>query len=105
MYSGTTDIADHGKLAVLMRDGAFSAWDYSGKFLWKSDVMDYPWDSPAFGAYSIASAYGMFYRFGYGGIYAFDWDTGKIVWKYSAPAFSVYETPYTRRERNNSVLV
>jgi outer membrane protein assembly factor BamB len=95
MYSGTTDIADHGKVAVLMRDGAFSAWDYSGKFLWKSERMDYPWDAPAFGAYSIASAYGMFYRFGYGGIYAFDWETGKIVWKYSAQAFSEYETPYT----------
>ncbi len=95
MYSGTTDIADHGKIAVLMRDGTFDCWDYSGKFLWKSEQMDYPWDAPAFGAYAIASAYGMFYRFGYGGIYAYDWDTGKIVWKYTAPAFSEYETPYT----------
>jgi outer membrane protein assembly factor BamB len=95
MYSGTTDVADHGKVAVLMRDGRFYAWDYAGNLVWTSEQMDYPWDSPAFGAYSIASAYGMFYRFGYGGVYAFDWDTGKIVWKYTAPAFSAYETPYT----------
>jgi outer membrane protein assembly factor BamB len=95
MYSGTTNVADHGKLAVLMRDGTFMAWDYDGTQLWRSERMDYPWDAPGFGAYSIASAYGMFYRFGYGGVYAFDWNTGKIVWKYTAPAFSEYETPYT----------
>ena len=54
------------------------------------------WDAPAFGAYSIGSAYGLVpHRFGYGGIYAYDWDNGKIVWKYTAPAFSMYETPYT----------
>jgi hypothetical protein len=95
MYSGTTNIADHGKIAVLMRDGTFDCWDYNGKFLWKSERMGYPWDAPGFGAYAIASAYGMFYRFGYGGIYAFSWSTGKIIWKYTAPAFSEYETPYT----------
>jgi hypothetical protein len=95
MYSGTTDLADHGKLVVLMRDGTFDCWDYSGKFLWKSERMNYPWDAPGFGAYAIASAYGMFYRFGYGGIYAYDWNNGQIVWKYTAPAFSEYETPYT----------
>jgi len=95
MYSGTTDVADHGKLVVLMRDGTFDCWDYSGKFLWKSERMDYPWDAPGFGAYAIASAYGMFYRFGYGGVYGYDWNTGQIVWKYTAPAFSEYETPYT----------
>ena len=67
----------------------------TGKLLWKSEQMDYPWDVPGFGAYSTASAYGMFFRFAYSGVYAFDWDTGKIVWKYEAPAFSEYETPYT----------
>jgi hypothetical protein len=56
--------------------------------------MDYPWDEPGFGAYTIASAYGMFYRGGYGGVYAFDWDTGEIVWKYKQTALSQYETPY-----------
>jgi outer membrane protein assembly factor BamB len=77
-----------------MKEGYFMAWDqYTGKLLWKSEVMDYPWDEPGFGAYAIASAYGLFYRFGYGGIYAFDWDDGSIVWKYKAPA-NPYETPY-----------
>ena len=95
-YSQFTEIADHGKLAVLMRDGTF--WVYegqTGKFLWKTEQMEYPWDQPGFGAYAIASAYGLFYRFAYSGIYAFNWTNGQIAWKYEAPAFSEYETPYT----------
>jgi hypothetical protein len=31
----------------------------------------------------------------YDGVYAFDWDTGDIVWKYTAPTPYEYETPYT----------
>jgi outer membrane protein assembly factor BamB len=104
MFSGTTCIADHGKIAVLMQDSAagggyFMAWDqYSGKLLWKSEQLDYPWDIGGFGAYSIASAYGLLYRMGYSGVYAIDWDTGKIVWKYEATAFSPYESPYTGKD-------
>jgi hypothetical protein len=56
--------------------------------------MDEPWDANGFGAYDTTSAYGMFYRAAYSGIYAFDWKTGKIVWKYKAPAISPFETPY-----------
>jgi len=95
-YSGTTNVADHGKLAVLVKEGYFMVFDQkSGKLLFKTESMGYPWDSYAFGAYSIGSAYGMFFRMGYGGIYAFDWNDGSIVWKYTAPAPSQYETPYT----------
>jgi hypothetical protein len=102
LYSSGACVADHGKLAVLMRDdaagtgsGYFMCFDeFTGKLLWKSEVMDYPWDNTAFGAYSTVSAYGMFFRFAYSGVYAFDWNTGKIVWKYEAPAFSQFETPY-----------
>jgi len=53
--------------------------------------MDYPWDACGFGAYASASAYGLFYRFGYSGVYAFDWEAGKIVWKFEAPAEYPYE--------------
>jgi len=41
------------------------------------------------------SAYGMFYRESYDGVYAFNWTNGKIVWHYEAPAVSPYETPFT----------
>jgi outer membrane protein assembly factor BamB len=67
----------------------------SGKLAWKGELSDYPWDSSGFGAYSIQSAYGMIFRDAYSGVYAIDWETGKIVWKYEALADSPYEAPYT----------
>ncbi|MGD6808648.1 MAG: PQQ-binding-like beta-propeller repeat protein [Candidatus Bathyarchaeia archaeon] len=94
-YSQSCNIADHGKLAVLMRKGYFNVYDQAtGNLLFKTEAMDYPWDEPGFGAYDIASAYGMIFRGAYSGVYAFDWDTGEIVWKYEAPT-NPYETPYT----------
>jgi len=94
-YSQVCNIADHGKLAVLTRRGFFDIFDeFTGKLLSKTESMDYPWDQPGFGAYAIQSAYGLLYREAYSGVYAFSWDTGKIVWKYEAPA-NAYETPYT----------
>ena len=41
------------------------------------------------------SAYGMLYREAYDGVYAFNWTNGELVWKYTAPAASPFETPYT----------
>jgi hypothetical protein len=94
-FSGSCTIADHGKIAVLTDKGYWLAWDlYSGQLAWKSEEMTYPWGTTSFGAYSVQSAYGLLYREGYDGIYAFNWNDGKIVWKYKAPAASTYETPY-----------
>ena len=56
--------------------------------------MEYPWGAPSFGAYAIQSAYGMFFRESYDGVYAFNWTNGKIVWKYVAPAYAAFESPY-----------
>ena len=84
-YSTTCAVADHGKVAALMMGGYFMAWDLrTGNLAWKGEAMDYPWSEPAFGAYSIQSAYGMLFRQAYDGVYAFDWDDGSIVWKYKA---------------------
>ena len=95
-YSMTVTVADHGKVATLMMGGYFMAWDLAtGKLAWKGEAMDYPWSQPAFGAYSVQSAYGMLYRQAYDGVYAFDWNDGHIVWHYEAKALSPYETPYT----------
>jgi hypothetical protein len=45
-YSGSACIADHGKVTIAMREGYFMTWDqFSGKLLWKSEVLDYPWDT------------------------------------------------------------
>jgi len=89
-----TFIADHGKIAYLDRyDGTFWAYDLrTGKLAWQSDAMPYPYDS--WGAYSIASAYGMLFHGGYGAYYAFNWTDGKLVWKYVMPALAAFESPY-----------
>jgi hypothetical protein len=100
MYSGSCAVADHGKVAVLMKNGYWLAWDLrTGNLAWKSEVMQYPWGQASFGAYAVQSAYGLFYRQAYDGVYAFDWDTGKIVWHYRAPA-NPFETPY--RDQNET---
>ncbi|MGD6935100.1 MAG: PQQ-binding-like beta-propeller repeat protein, partial [Candidatus Bathyarchaeia archaeon] len=95
MYSSMCDIVYEGKLATLSANGYYVCFDLrTGNQLWTSDKMDYPWSSSGFGAYSAMSAYGMIIREAQDGVYAFDWDTGKQVWKYEAPA-NPFETPYT----------
>lgn len=94
-YSGSCNLADHGKLAILTEQGYFIALDINtGAEKWKSDRFDYPWDEPGFGGYDVQTAYGLLYRQAYSGVYAFDWETGKRVWKFEAPAVNAYETPY-----------
>jgi hypothetical protein len=95
-YSGAANVADHGKVALLMMSGGYMAWDlYSGKLAWTSEKMAYPWSYPGFGAYAVQSAYGLLYREAYDGVYAFNWTNGKIAWKYEAPAQNPFEDPYT----------
>jgi len=70
----------------------------TGRTLWETKT-DYPWGE--FWTYNVASgpvdpanpSKGVFIADSYAGTYAFDWDTGKIVWRSShmAPPF---ETPY-----------
>jgi hypothetical protein len=95
MYSMMCDLVDHGKLATLSAHGYYVCFDLrTGAELWTGEKMDYPWSSSGFGAYSAMSAYGLIIREAMDGVYAFDWDTGKQVWKYEAPA-KPFETPYT----------
>jgi hypothetical protein len=94
-YSPASDVCDKGIYAFLTAWGQFKGLDImTGNIRWTSPKMDEPWDSNGFGAYDTTSAYGMFFRAAYSGIYAFDWDTGDIVWKYESPAISSFETPY-----------
>jgi outer membrane protein assembly factor BamB len=86
-------LADHGKFAVRGRDdGKEYCFDqYTGKLLWKSDISGWPWG--VFQAYDIQSAYGLIMSNDYYGIRAVDWDTGKLVWEFRAPAVP-FEAPY-----------
>ena len=96
LYTGFGSIVDHGKVAILSATGRYIAYDLAtGNLAWYGEQMDYPWASCAFGAYSRMSAYGMIFREAMDGIYAYSWDDGSIVWKYTAEAPAVYEQPYT----------
>jgi hypothetical protein len=94
-YSASCIVSDHGKVALLTQSGVWLAYDLqTGKLAWKSEQMDYPFGQPSFGAYAVQSAYGMFFRQSYDGVYAFNWTDGKIVWKYVAAAPASFESPY-----------
>jgi outer membrane protein assembly factor BamB len=97
-YSGSCNVADNGKVAVHNDRGYFRCFDLqTGQELWKSEQFEYPWDAPGFGAYDIASAYGLIYRSAYTGVYAVNWTNGKIEWKYESPN-NPYETPYVTED-------
>jgi outer membrane protein assembly factor BamB len=102
-YSGSTAVADHGKYCFAVRDshgGRLDAWDLStGKLAWQSEELEYPWGFG--GAYAVASAYGLVYRFSYAGVYAIDWATGKIAWHFTAPAVP-FEAPWYPSESFDS---
>ena len=63
----------------------------TGNEVWTSEQAYYPWGD--FWGYGQADAYGLLYALSYGGVYAFNATTGKIVWFYenSSP---YNESPY-----------
>jgi outer membrane protein assembly factor BamB len=76
-------------------DGYFLAYDLkTGREVWRTRNLDYPWDEPGWGSYSVTSAYGQMFWVAQTGIYAIDWETGAINWKYEKDA-PPFETPYT----------
>ncbi|MCL1977005.1 MAG: PQQ-binding-like beta-propeller repeat protein, partial [Candidatus Bathyarchaeota archaeon] len=102
-YSGSACVADHGAIAVLSAKGYFLALDLkTGNQLWKTESLDYPWDEPGWGAYSTTSAYGQMFWSAQTGIYAIDWATGNINWKFEKAALS-FETPYTSSRTGETV--
>jgi hypothetical protein len=96
-YTTSQVAVDHGKIACLMENGYAAAYDLrTGKRAWISQqtysVGGYPWG--IWGAYSSASYGGNYIIDLYDGIYAFDWETGKISWVYKAPSVA-FEDPYS----------
>lgn len=95
-YSGAANTADHGKVAILSAKGYYIAYDlWTGQQAWKTEALDYPWDEPGWGSYSVISAYGTLYWVAQTGVYAIDWETGKINWKFEIATPFPYETEYT----------
>jgi len=101
LFSGSCTVADHGKVAFSLSRlgnsyGRYVAYDLAtGNKAWESEIMPYPWSSTGFGAYGVASAYGLIYHPGYSGITAINWTNGKIAWNYHKYALAPFESPYT----------
>jgi outer membrane protein assembly factor BamB len=94
-YSASANVADHGKLAVLSVNGYYLAFDLkNGNELWRTRTLDYPWDASGFGSYGVITAYGNLYWLAQTGIYAINWDTGNIEWKFEIEA-PPFETSFT----------
>ncbi len=90
------NVVDHGKLAILSMFGFFVCMDITnGAELWRSERMNYPFGANAFGVYGVASAYGMIFRNGYDGLYAFNWTNGKIAWYQPRLSKAFDESTYT----------
>jgi outer membrane protein assembly factor BamB len=97
-YSGTTQVADHGKIAVLSCNGYWLAFDLkTGNEVWRTRTLDAPWDASGFGSYGVITCYGKLYWVAQTGIYAINWDNGNIEWKFEVEA-PPFETPYTNAD-------
>ncbi len=97
-FSMLCTCVDHGKVAEVTQDGHVKAWDVqTGRLAWDY-AMNSPWSATGWGVYGVASAYGMFYRPAYDGLYAINWTDGKLVWFTPRPTEAAFESPYTNGE-------
>jgi hypothetical protein len=80
-----------------MENRHWSCFDLrTGTKLWDSDLAAYPWGNwwaYATASYDFNSTFGEIIGCSYAGLYAFDWNTGKILWEFSDPAVP-FEQPY-----------
>ena len=95
----SSDSVGEGKIAIPMDGRIINAYELtSGKLAWQAKELDYPFGG--FGAYSAASAYGLFFWPTYDGVCAFDWSTGKRVWHFQYVGVP-FESPYIMANGTN----
>ena len=90
-------VVNRGKIALAMQN---LHWDFfdarSGEKLFESEQTDYPWGNwwaYATSSYDFNESKSAVIATSYYGVYAIDWDDGKILWKYSHPSVP-FEDPY-----------
>ncbi len=92
-FSGSTQVADHGRYAAHFNDGHWYCWDLkTGQLAWTSQLSSYPWG--VFGVYGVNSYGGTIIYAQYDGVVAYNWTDGTVAWRFQAPAAYPYETPY-----------
>jgi outer membrane protein assembly factor BamB len=97
--SPSSFVMDRGKLAFGAHGRHWTCFDgRTGRQLWTSEQTEYPWGAwfPYYTAsYDINETTGAIITITYEGVYAIDWDTGKILWHYSTESSAVpFEGPY-----------
>ena len=96
--SGSTCVVDRGKVAFANSDRSWTCYDArTGKKLWVSERTEYPWGvwwpyNEA--SYSFNESKGAIITSTYEGVYAIDWDNGKILWHYQDSNAVPFENPY-----------
>ena len=96
LFSGATLVVDHGKVAFAAMDRHWLCYNPQGQKVWQSEDADYPWGTwwaYATASYEINSNTSAIIGTNYAGVYAIDWDTGKIIWWYYDPTVA-FESPY-----------
>ncbi len=93
LFSGSSSIADHGKVAFRYTDGYYYAFDQrTGEQVWRTDMTTDPWG--AFADYGTGSYGGKIIIGQADGVAAFDWETGKTSWLFTAKQPYPTETNY-----------
>jgi hypothetical protein len=91
-FSTVECVADNGVFIARGMEGNIMAWDLNtGKLKWTTQLA-YPWGE--FGAYHVATGYGIYISGAYDGVYGINEATGKIEWHFRAYTPYEFETPY-----------
>jgi outer membrane protein assembly factor BamB len=96
--SGSSFVVDRGKCAFGAHGRHWTCWDgRTGRRLWTSEQTDYPWG--AWWPYNTASFditenLGAIITSTYEGVYAINWDNGKILWHFTDENAVPFEGPY-----------
>jgi len=91
-FSTIECVADNGVFIARGLEGNIMGWDlYTGKLRW-STQLPYPWGE--FGAYHVATGYGIYISGSYDGVFGINETNGNIVWNFRAYTPYEFETPY-----------
>jgi len=97
-YQSQSSVADRGRVAYGAANRHWICYDgRTGAKLWTSEQTEYPWGWAwpyARASYDFNESKGAIITCTYEGVYAIDWDNGKIIWRYTDSNAVPFEGPY-----------
>jgi len=98
VQSPSSFVMTRGKIAFGAHGRVWSCWNArTGQKLWTSEQTEYPWGSwwpYSTASYDISEDQSAIITLTYEGVYAINWDNGKILWHYKDPNSVPFENPY-----------